>query len=411
MTARWIWIPMIVLAMAGSLFAKTYTLGSTGFEMSGDISIVFRELDKDTQLNTNSRGDDPYNNVRARLFFQKAWTETIDLYLEFLWDVGAPARIQGAYLTFYDLWTESLALKVGMIPSPFGNYGHRSTYFNQNALIGVPAMWLTETPLKTNGSTHNEDLFPYGPAGLGGVYAGGYDSCWDYGMNLMFQRGIVEAQLAWTLAVLSSPYAMTNDGYQGILNLGLHPITGLRFGGSVAYGPWITGSAEIHEYDPTGNYAASSVAGLTPTRSTSATYGDAVDPEEFMQTAIGGYAEYSFGLFQFFGEFMTMTWETPYIYEEELTANSAYLEGIWKFVPGWEFASRFDRTWYSEIAPLNDGTGEELPWAPDFSRFEAAVGYRIIREGFIRLDYQHTMFDSDQMEDVDLLALQFLFAF
>lgn len=135
------------------------------------MSITFKEFDKHSTINTNSRGDDPFNLVRSRLFVQKAWTDNIHLYLEFLWDSGTDARVQGLYLTFSEVLDPMFTLKVGMIPSPFGNFGHRSTYFNQNPLIGVPAMWLTKT-------------------------------------------------------TLTNPYAKSNDGYQLIGNLGLHPITG-----------------------------------------------------------------------------------------------------------------------------------------------------------------------------------------
>jgi hypothetical protein len=401
-------VSMLLLINSG--VARSYTLGSTGFEMSGDISIVFRELDKHSTINTNTRGDDPFNSVRARTFIQKQWTDNIDLYLEFLWDVDADARIQGAYITFYNLMHESVALKVGMIPSPFGNFGHRSTYFNQNPLIGVPAMWLTQSPLAGNGSTRNSDLFPYSLASGSTVYSGGYDACWDYGMNLMLSEGMIEAQLAITLAALSNPYAATNDGYQTILNLGLHPTAGLRFGGSIAYGPWLNGGSTIYDYPPAG-ISAASLSSAGEDEIFVAASGSTVDVEDFMQTALGAYAEYSFDRFQFFTEFMSMTWETPYIYENEVTANSGYVEGLWGFYPSWEIAGRFDRIWYSEIAPLDDGSGSELPWAPDFNRIEIAVSWRVIREGFIRLDWQHTMFDTDQLEDVDLLALQCLFAF
>jgi len=68
---------------------------------------------------------------------------------------------------------------------------------------------------------------------------------------------------------------------------------------------------------------------------------------------------------------------------------------------------------YDEISTTNDGSGAKENWGIDFNRIEMAVGYRIIREGYIRLNYQTTMFDSDDanIKDEEILALQFFFSF
>lgn len=399
-------VPLLVLLMAftaGNVQARSYTLGSTGFDLSGDLSVTFKELDKFSTVNTNSRGDDPFNTIRARMYAQKAWTDNIEMFVEFLWDDGAEPRIQGAYLSFYELLHESLTLKVGMLPSPFGNYGHRSTYFNQNPLLGVPALWLTKTKLATDGSTRNADLWPYGPPTQRSAYAGGYDACWDYGANLLVELGMFQGQFAVTQGALSNPYANTNDGYQFIANLGLQPLPGLRFGVSGATAPWIDGGSDLTVYQPYGS-GASGVAGLDA-------YESVGDPEDFTQTALGGWAEASFGRFQFFSEVAQFTWETPLLYEDEVDALSGYLEGRWNVVPGWYLAGRYDAARFSEVAANNDGSGGLQPWSADFNRVEAALGWRVIREGYIRLVYQGTRYEVGAREDVDILAVNWLFAF
>ncbi|MBD3165683.1 hypothetical protein GF324_03730 [bacterium] len=369
---------MVLLALP--VQAGNYNLGSTGFEFSGDLTITFVEMDKQSEINENLRGDDPFNLARARLFFGKEFHEHIRMDLELLWDDGADPRIQGAYFTFSDLLTSGLDAKVGLIPHPFGNYGHRSTYFNQNPLIGVPAMWHYITPLSSRGDQAATELIGNRAVENDGIPMG-YDTCWDTGISLHYEQGWFEGATAITQATLSSPYAKRNDGYQGTVKLGLHPTYGLRFGGSAAYGPWI---ARRDDMD----------------------LPDAI--ESYMQTALGAYAEYSFGRWQFFSEWMQLRWEMPFIEEGDVSAWSAYGEAKWKVTPSYYLAARYDRFQYGEI---DNGNGVEREWGYSFNRLETALAWRVIREGFIRLDYQGTFFDHSEIDPVHLIALQFEFSF
>ncbi|MCB2200437.1 hypothetical protein KQI63_13600 [bacterium] len=392
--------PLILIAgmlLAGTVFAKSYSLGSTGFDFSGDFAFTMRELDKHSDVNINNRGDDPFHTYRVRSFINKQWTEDMGLAIEFLWDDQAAPRVQGAYFTFENIAVQNLTAKVGLIPSPFGNYGWRSTYFNQNPLIGVPVMWHYHTPFPKDGSATNETLrSAYRPLWQRSGITPAYDACWDTGIWLQYTPGIFETGFALTQGSLANTRAYDNDGYQLIGNLGLHPTNGLRFGGSVAWGPWLYGT-------PTPAGLTDAVAN-PPNRS--------VDPvEDYMQTAFGAYLEYSFGHFQFFSEGMSMTLETPYVYEGEVGLMTGYGELRWNFTPGWYLAGRYDGLIYSEIARFNDGTGSKDAWGDDLHRAEVAVGYRVIREGYIRLDYQRTMFFDSDIDPIEILALQWFFAF
>lgn len=378
-------IAVLLFALALPAFASTYSMGPTGVEISGDLALTFRELDKHSRINTNFRQDDPFNTYRVRLFLGKAWTEEIRADIELLYDSQADARVQGAYLTFFDIFGSPVFAKVGLIPSPFGNFSHRGTYFNQNGLIGTPAMWHMHTPLSGRGHQSNSDFWPRSETNTGGVPPM-YEACWETGASLHYEEGIVEAALGLTQGTISNPPAYDNDGYQGIVKAGLHPTPGLRFGASGAYGPWIKPGA------PDSVFAGS-------------------DLESFMQTAGGLYLEYTFGHWQFFSEGYYVDWQLPQVYEESVSLMSAYAEARWNFRPDMYLAGRYDVLTYSEIAVNDDGTGGQRPWGYDFDRVEAAIGYRIIREGYIRLNYQGTLFRSDAAEDIHMLALQFFFAF
>jgi hypothetical protein len=365
------------------VLANTYSLGNTGFEISGDLALTFRELDKHSKVNTNFRGDDPFNAYRIRTFITKGWNEDIRLAVEFLWDNGAPARVNGAYLTFMNVLKSPIYAKVGLIPSPFGNYGHRSTYFNQNPLVGIPLMWHYHTPLSKSGTNTNSSMFPRNTENLTGVPPG-YDSCWDTGVSIHYDNDFLETALALTQGSLSNPRAYDNEGYQGLVRLGIKPISGMKLGASGAYAPWIKPDAFVNLPE---------------------------NLESYMQTAVGSYFEYSKGLVQFYSEVMNIKWDAPFIHEKELSLTTGYGEIQWKFYPGLYVATRYDFMNFSTIAVNDDGSGPTESWGYDLDRIELAVGYRIIREGFIRLDYQMNNYRDELAKDINILALQFQFAF
>lgn len=400
---------LTLFAFCGSAHAKSYSLGSTGFDLSGDLAITFRTIDRHTPLNQNFHGDDPFSPYRARMFIQKSWNENIQLALEFLWDSNAAPRVQGAYFTFSNLLgSEFLYAKVGLIPAPFGNYGWRSTYFNQNPLIGVPMFWHWKTPLPGDGRADNAELFELKAEGARSLPPG-YDACWDTGISLHYDRGILESTVAFTQGTMSNPRAAANDGYQGIAKVGLDPLTGLKFGGSAAIGAWIYPTA------PTStpySYESNITAGIDPLRETTSdyTYPYPKSVDSYLATIYGGYLEYSVSYWQFFSEFAWEQWQTPFLNEKSVDLTTGYLEARYKLNAKWYVAGRVDALRYGKI--LNPTTNTKETWGYDVNRFEVALGYRVIREGFIRLDYQSNNYIGDSHPDpVNILALQFLFAF
>ena len=321
---------VLVVAMCPKYVeAGKYSLGSTGFELSGDQTITFRELDKHSSLNRNFRGDDPFSNYRTRLFIARKWNENIKMNIEVLFDNNNKTRINGSYLTFSNLVTSNFSAKVGLIPSPFGNFSHRSTYFNQNPVIGVPAMWHYISPLSKGGGSTNESFYPRKTKNAGVPSA--YDACWPTGVSLHGDFDLFEGNIALTHNTISNPKAYLNDGYEGIITLGIKPSAGPRTGLSFAYGPWI-GS----DHEP-----AVAIS----------------NKESYMQNAIGIYLEYSVGHWLFFSEVMDIEWETPHIYEGKVSLQTGYGEFRWNLIPGWYLGGRFDFMQYDDISTTNDGTG------------------------------------------------------
>jgi hypothetical protein len=357
---------------------------------SGDIAVTLKGLDRHLTTNANNRGDDPFNELRLRLFPRHWVNERMGFFGELLWDSGAQSdvkgapRVNGAYVVINDILSQPwLSLKAGLIPSPFGNYGLRSTYFNLNPLIGIPLMWHHQTHISSSSYVTNQDLLGK-KATDGGYTPIAYDACWDIGWEIFGELGIIEYSLALTEATLSSPRANRNDGRQMIVKLGLNPIMALRFGGSIARGPFLEPAA----------------ADSAHTR-----------VEEFLATAIGFYAEYRAGLVHLLTEFAHSTWDEPLIEPDlELVASASYLEGRYDLLPALYLAARLDYFTYSEID--NQDTGRKESWGDPLNRVELGVGLRLSRESMVKCVYQYNDFETRSgADDPQVIALQYHMVF
>ncbi len=120
-------------------------------DISGQIDVV-ATTGYEAPLNRNFRRDDPFNEIRLRVFMQHWVTERIAVFGEILYDLDADVRVNGAYVVVNEIagkpWLNS---RIGMAPSLFGSFGFRGTYFNQNPLIGVPLVWHYRTTLDGGG--------------------------------------------------------------------------------------------------------------------------------------------------------------------------------------------------------------------------------------------------------------------
>ena len=336
-------------------------------------------------LNRNFRSDSPFSQLRLRLFAQHWVTERIGVFSELLFDIAATEpRVNGAYVVINGLAGQSwLNTRVGMAPSPIGNFGLRDTYFNTNPLVGVPLIWQHRSTLDGSGLIRNEDLMRRrrtNSLGLPMLYL----ACWNIQWELMGGSGLVDYSLAATSGSFSNMAAMDEEGVAGSVRFGVEPITGVRFGVSGGIGPWIGGP-------------------LRDTQILAKTYPG--DPEDYLQRVAGYDVEVLYGKLRFFSEGFASDWEVPLV-TEKLSAWSGYGEISYDFFAPWQGAVRAGVTKYNEISATNDGLGPQTGWDDDTFQVESALSYRFARELILRADWQHTEFWTGPDDDVDLLALQ-----
>lgn len=387
-----VWILCTLLFSVSPVFGQ--------LQISGDFVYTQRFLDKHTQVNMNFRGDDPFSTVRARLFARNWLTEDVAIFTECLFDMNADARVNGAYAVINNLVPDLVNLKIGLIPSPFGNYGLRSTYFNLNPVIGVPAQWHYKTAMvreplviDNQGTLYNANSYILNNRNeyhRGGTPIG-YDACWDTGIEANGVLGKFEYAFAMTNSAMSNPtYAADNNGYQYIARLGFNPLLGMRMGISGAVAPYI------------GRFAPA----VDSVQFSQEWVRDTFDLESYQQRLGGVYFEYLVHRIELFSEWVHSEWDVPGLREETLYTQSGYLEIRWDLVPGWYVAGRVDYMDFSKIAdPRVPGTSDKH-WDVPFVRYEPGIAWRFRREGMIKLVYQTTQYSRDFREDINLLAVQ-----
>jgi hypothetical protein len=352
--------------------------------VSGQVDVLALGGRDERGLNRNFRSDSPFSQIRLRLLGQHWVSERIGVFAELLFDIASDPRVNGAYVVVNDLaGLDWLNTRIGMAPSPLGNFGLRDTYFNSNPLVGVPLLWQHRSTLDGTGLARNEDLMRRRRTNVIGLPIL-YSACWLPQWELMGESGPFEYSLHATSGSFSNMSAMEEEGVAGGVRVGLEPIPGIRFGVSAGIGPWIGGQ-------------------LRDTQITARTYPG--EPEDYVQRVLGYDLEVLYGKLRLSSEAFASDWESPLI-AEKLSSWSGYGEAAYDFLPSWQVATRVGAMKFSEISSTNDGLGPATGWDDDTFQVESALSFRLTREVIVRGDWQHTEFWTGPEDAIDLLALQ-----
>ena len=209
--------------------------------ISGEVDVLALSTADERGLNRNFHGDGPFSALRMRLFGQHWVTERIGVFTELLFDIESDPRIYGAYVVVNELAGQSwLNARLGLAPSPLGNFGLRDTYFTANPLIGVPLHWQHRTTLDGSGLARNEDLIRRREQNVIG-FPILYVACWSIQWELLGYAGPFEYSVALTSGSPSNPSAADEDGVAFLGRAGLEPVPGIRFGVSAAVAPYLGG--------------------------------------------------------------------------------------------------------------------------------------------------------------------------
>lgn len=381
---------LLILALAAceSVWAQDESLPDEFGEMTetsenttgiGGIVDAVTTFGNKPHLNANTLNDNNFNNIRALLNFRFQHKEKLRADVEVLFDDASAekVRLQGAFITIFDVPNEKINFMIGKIPNLFGNFGKRE-FSDVNPLIGQPLMRQYRTSLDWNNLWNNQEqliLKNRRKAHKGNlpvnVLAGAtptvYDARWDFGVELFGNISFVEYQIAVTEGSISNPDANQNKGKQFLGRLGFAPAAGLKFGFSGATNPYLSSA------DPQRLLEEGKGKG------------------EYRQRAYGVDLEASYRYLIVFSEFVKSTWDAS-VDEGELSNWSWYVDAKYKLHPKLYVAARYDMMNFSKIK--NPATAANESWDYDVKRYEAGLGFRITADATLKLVEQWTVFDK-----------------
>ena len=388
----------LVLAMVGISPAPAR---ATDFTWRGLLDLMLSEHSPAFESNLLTRGDDPFNPYRLRLFAEA----TVDDHVQFLGQVvlfdhqiqGTKVYVDGAYVIYTPWLDRDLRLLAGKLPWAIGTWGPR-TYSSKNPLVSAPLLYQYHSSLVWYVMPPNEDLLiAAGGTGQTGVnYFGSPmgpgmpivdDSYWDVGVTLAgsqrpfeYAAGVVAGAPSW-----GSTGKDDNTGRSILGRIGFAPMPALRVGVSGSWGPY-----------------------LLETLNSTLPPGKTVN--DYAQRLVMADFEFQMDRFELRGEGAHNTWETPTV--GDLDVDAGYLELKVATFAGAYVAGRYD---VERFGKIENSTGDDLPWDLDVTRFEVGAGYRLTRDATAKLVWQKTTLEDERPgfddRDLSIVAAQLSIGF
>jgi hypothetical protein len=338
--------------------------------LSGLAEVTARSGEFAARLNSCSRGDNPYNSARVRLFADAQLDSSIAFVSEILLDVGAPIRLNGAYVALRP-WNAPFEAQVGKVPFIIGLYPQRC-YGEQNPLIGAPLLYHHHSILRRAGPPPAtvtgllalrdsigglQSISPATPA-LQGVPAVD-ESWWDSAIQVRGEHGRVQYAAGVSVGTTSVPRDLdTNSGKQVMARVVYRPVPALAVGGSFARGPYLDRSA---------------LSGG--------------DLESYNQDLIGGDAEFTIGHVESRAEVMHVAWDLPTQGAPRVSTTGGYVEGRVMLGAGIYVAARAGGMLFDRVT---SASGESRRWDVNVGRIESGLGYFFGANTLIKATYQLT---------------------
>lgn len=299
-------------------------------------------------------------------------------------NLDAP-RVYALYLRYRPFAAHELDVQAGRIPPVFGAFPRRR-YAQDNPLVSWPLVWQYLTTLRPDALPPNADALllvrgsgwrvPYPGYGSAAGVPPASAARWDSGVEARYADGPLELAVALTQGTLSDPrFQDSNDGKQLSARVAWRPVAGLVLGASVAQGAFLAAALPL----PPGRYD---------------------------QRAYGLDAELARGRFVARAEAIYTEWDEPPTgqppIDRPLAAGGFYLEGRWRFAPGWHVAARLDRLGFDDIR----GSRGLTPWEAPARRLEAGFGYTPWRHLLLKAAYQRNERDYGYVREKHLVTVQ-----
>ena len=346
--------------------------------------VTFAEGD-DILINTNNRGDNPFNSIRGKLFLNSWITENAGYFMKVLADAGASSqygdkiRVDGAYFLFNV--KSYFNIKLGRLPASLGIFPERS-YFERTALIGSPLLYHYRTSLPKNKIAETSEILSNRGkfSGLNIIY----ETCWLDGIEFFTDYSKIDYKLSISRGTYANPTSSSNKGYQITGHLGFRPVMGMRIGLGYSIGPYLNKGAQNI---PAGKQV-----------------------RDYKAIIYAADIEYSFSYFEIYSEWIRENFNEGYgngnygSYADEKLVDSYYIESRYKFTPRIYAAFRFGQLFFSKI--MDPTTYTKLPWDYNVNRLETGIGYKYTRKMTIKAAVQLNRFIDAPINNITIYALQ-----
>ena len=347
--------------------------------VEGLLDVIYRNAETADITNETFRGFSNFHSSRTRLFFDAAPAENVEVFTQILID-NYTFQLYGGYVRFTDIGLFNLNAQFGLIPMPVGSWGPR-TYSNKNPLIGVPLLYNMHSSYIPGGEiqvhtvddilTVRDNRSKFGLPVL-------YDACWNVGAEFYGSSGKLHYSIGLLTGALSKP---TSEQSKNIPQFTTHVTYDLNsritIGGSAFMGPYLMEGA-YNDTIPTGTKFS-----------------------DFMSKGVGYEFHFDGRYLDIYSEGFYTSWEHPYL--EDLNLKAGYIEGKYKFVPGWFFAGRYG---IYQPEKLKDSNGDLQNWDYPVTRIEYGIGYHPNRKTTLKFVNQINRFDFTNQFDNELYAFQ-----
>jgi hypothetical protein len=129
---------------------------------------------------------------------------------------------------------------------------------------------------------------------------------------------------------------------------------------------------------------------------------------DYSQNAVGLDVSWAHGPFEVWSEAHWSSFEVPGPVGT-VALVTYFVEGKWKFSPGWWVSGRWNQQLYDDI--VDPATGSETPWDNDVWRAEACIGWHVNRSVTVKAGYSYADQDGPIAQGQNLFDLQLIFGF
>jgi hypothetical protein len=351
--------------------------------VGGDVGLVFSPPDQHTYFNYTTYDVDALRMAQVQLDGEWRLRDRLSFVGELRTENASTLTASALYARWRPSARVPLVIQAGRIPPVVGGFARRA-YSRDNAVLGLPLAYQYLTLLRP-------DALPASTADLVRMRARGWQPSYPIG-SLALRPGIplvagsrwdTGIEATWTTRWVDLSASVT-QGAPGVPVVRESNHDQMWSGRAAGHLP---GGVTVGVSGARGGWIADSVLDLTPDGRHS----------PHAQTLLGADAEFGVGRWLMRAEWLRSRFDLPIVNESgshQLTAQSGFVEGRFRFHPRMQLGVRVDRLAFSRL--LDPATRATPTWDANVTRIEGTFGLRLSRSLEVRAGWQENRRQSDR---------------